>query len=170
MRQTLKVIDKLIQSLIQSLFWFKKSQMCNQHQIDFQSELDRTDYDCDFKVLPEVYPPVIDLLISLLTALRRIYKPVIDNIIHKMIVKNLNFYLEEITESSRNTNRIKELKSIKNNQIFHVRQITTSPVILMPIMTLILNPRQNQTMTVTLILNKFFKSKSREQNFELRFE
>ena len=125
MRQTLKVIDKLIQSLIQSLFWFKKSQMCNQHQIDFQSELDRTDYDCDFKVLPEVYPPVIDLLISLLTALRRIYKPVIDNVIHKMIESNLDFYLEEITESSRNTNRIKELKSIKNNQIFHVRQNST---------------------------------------------
>ena len=80
--------------------------MCNQHQIDCKRELDRTDYDCDFKVLPEVYPPVIDLLISLLTALRRIYKPVIDNIIHKMIESNLDFYLEEITESSRNRNRI----------------------------------------------------------------
>ena len=66
-------------------------------------------------MLPEVYPPVIDLLISLLTALRRIYTPVIDNIIHKMIESNLDFYLEEITESSRNTNRIKELQSIKNN-------------------------------------------------------
>ena len=76
-------------------------------------------------MLPEVYPPVIDLLISLLTALRRIYKPVIDNIIHKMIESNLDFYLEEITESSRNTNRIKELKSRKNNQIFHVRQNST---------------------------------------------
>ena len=64
-------------------------------------------------MLPEVYPPVIDLLISLLTALRRIYKPVIDNVTHKMIESNLDFYLEEITESSRNKNRIKELKSIK---------------------------------------------------------
>ena len=64
-------------------------------------------------MLPEVYPPVIDLLISLLTALRRIYKPVIDTIIHKTIESNLDFYLEEITESSRNKNRIKELKSIK---------------------------------------------------------
>ena len=54
-------------------------------------------------MLPEVYPPVIDLLISLLTALRRIYKPVINNVIHKMIESNLDFYLEEITESSRNT-------------------------------------------------------------------
>ena len=63
-------------------------------------------------MLPEVYQPVIDLLISLLTALRRIYKPVIDNVIHKMIESNLDFYLEEITESSRNK-RIK----IKNFRV-----------------------------------------------------
>ena len=42
-----------------------------------------------------------------------------------MIESNLDFYLEEITESSRNKNRIKELKSIKNNQIFHARQNST---------------------------------------------
>ena len=39
-----------------------------------------------------------------------------------------------------------------------IKKITTSPVIPLPIMTLILNPRQNQTMTVTLILNKSFNS------------
>ena len=85
----------------------------------------RTDYDYDFKALPEVYPPVIDLLISLLTAVPRIYKPVIDNVNHKMIESNLDFYLEEISESTRNTKRVKELRAIKNNQIFHVRQNST---------------------------------------------
>ena len=84
-----------------------------------------TDYDYDFKALPEVYPPVIDLLISLLTAVPRIYKPVIDNVNHKMIESNLDFYLEEISESTRNTKRVKELRAIKNNQIFHVRQNST---------------------------------------------
>ena len=42
------------------------------------------------------------------------------------------------------------------------KKITTSPVnlavILLPIMTLVLNPRQNQIMTVVLILNKSFNS------------
>jgi len=42
-----------------------------------------------------------------------------------MIENNLDFYLEDITESTRNTNRIKELRGIKNNQIFHVRQNST---------------------------------------------
>ena len=39
-----------------------------------------------------------------------------------------------------------------------IKKITTSSSIPLPIMTLILNPRQNQTMTVTLILNKSFNS------------
>ena len=38
---------------------------------------------------------------------------------------DFDFYLEDITESSLNTDRIKELKAIKNNQIFHVRQNST---------------------------------------------
>ena len=42
-----------------------------------------------------------------------------------MIESNLDFYLEEISESTRNTNRVKELRAIKNNQIFYVRQHST---------------------------------------------
>ena len=42
-----------------------------------------------------------------------------------MMENDFDFYLEDITESSLNTNRIKELKAIKNNQIFHVRQNST---------------------------------------------
>ena len=69
--------------------------------------------------------PLIDLLISLLTAIHHVYKLLIHNLNHKMIENNLDFYLEDITESTRNTNRIKELRGIKNNQIFHVRQNST---------------------------------------------
>ena len=71
------------------------------------------------------FVPLIDLLISLLTAIHHVYKPLIHNLNHKMIENNLDFYLEDITESTRNTNRIKELRGIKNNQIFHVRQNST---------------------------------------------
>ena len=42
----------------------------------------------------------IDLLISLLTAVHWIYKPVISNVNHKMTESNLDFYLEEISEST----------------------------------------------------------------------
>ena len=49
----------------------------------------------------------------------------IDNVNHKIIESNLDFYLEEISESTRNTKRVKELRAIKNNQIFHVRQNST---------------------------------------------
>ena len=69
--------------------------------------------------------PLIDLLISLLTAIHHVYQLLIHNLNHKMIENNLDFYLEDITESTRNTNRIKELRGIKNNQIFHVRQNST---------------------------------------------
>ena len=62
--------------------------------------------------------PLIDLLISLLTAIYHVYKLLIHNLNHKTIENNLDFYLEDITESTRNTNRIKELRGIKNNQIF----------------------------------------------------
>ena len=63
--------------------------------------------------------------------------------------------------------------TVKNFRVLEksfIKKITTSPGIPMPIMTLILNPRQNQTMYVTLILDNFFNSNIREQNFELRFE
>ena len=69
--------------------------------------------------------PLIDLLISLLTAIHHVYQLLIHNLNHKMIENNLDFYLEDITESTRNTNLIKNLRSIKNNQIFHVRQNST---------------------------------------------
>ena len=63
--------------------------------------------------------------------------------------------------------------TVKNFRVLEksfIKKITTSPGIPMPIMTLILNPRQNQTMNVTLILDKFFNSNICEKNFELRFK
>ena len=58
----------------------------------------------------------------------------------------------------------------------HRLWIMTSPMILMPMMSLRLNQtiqyslRLTQTIAVTLILNKSFKSYIREYRFELRFE
>ena len=53
-------------------------------------------------IKPTLYRPrKIDLLISLLTAVHWIYKPVISNVNHKMIESNFDFYLEEISESTQ---------------------------------------------------------------------
>ena len=99
--------------------------MLNHNQMNFESQFVHCDYDYDYKVWPEVYLLLINLLICLLTANYQLCK-VLNNVLnHKMMKNDFDFYLEDITESSLNTDRIKELKAIKNNQSFHVRQNST---------------------------------------------
>ena len=99
--------------------------MLNHNQMNFESQFVHCDYDYDYKVWPEVYLLLINLLICLLTANYQLYKVLNHVLNHKMMKNDFDFYLEDITESSLNTDRIKELKAIKNNQIFHVRQNST---------------------------------------------
>ena len=64
--------------------------------MNFESHLVRCDYDYDYKVWPEVYPPLINLLICLLTAHNQVYKALNHVWNHKMMENDFDFYLEDI--------------------------------------------------------------------------
>ena len=71
--------------------------------MNFESQFVHCDYDYDYKVWPEVYLLLINLLICLLTANYQLYKVLNHVLNHKMMKNDFDFYLEDITDSSLNT-------------------------------------------------------------------
>ena len=139
--------------------------------MNFESQFVHCDYDYDYKVWPEVYLLLINLLICLLTANYQLYKVLNHVLNHKMMKNDFDFYLEDITESSLNTDRIKELlhferkksmgKNKKQGQTKKTSRWKTQyheGILTRLWHFLILILRMNQTLTVNLILNKSFKS------------